>query len=189
MAEKLVRQPEVIRRQAITRHEQTPGEPRRHHMEAIAGGGLRELDHERMVVEVQLALQGRAQPQLLAKGGRFDTHRIARALHQRPDGADAGPHRKRAADHAFAPDQSDFEGEAAVNHSEERNEGVAWEKDVPDFIARLMEHLAKSQAHRLEFWQQALIVGARERSEERICYRGAVGHTHEHHALALAVAL
>src|SRR5947207_1569831 len=71
--EEFVRHAELVRAHAIPRHQQPAREARFHHVEAVAGGRLRDLLHQRMDIAVDGALQRRVAGKLAPKGGRAQT--------------------------------------------------------------------------------------------------------------------
>ena len=103
-----------------------------------------------------------------AKAGRRHAQCRSGALHQGTDRRYPGTQHQRNADHAFAADETDFQREVSVGQHQQRHECVAREVHVTDFLARLVEHVAELQRHRLEAFDQAPAIIARKCGEQTI---------------------
>src|SRR2546428_5803981 len=164
----LVRQVELAEARRVARHEQPAREARRHPVEAVGRGGVRDLRHERVRIAMELPLKGGAGPDLLAKACRAHAQGRAAALHQRANRGHADAERQRNADHAFAADQADLERKPALHQRQQRNHAVGRKIHVANRLAWLVEHVAEHEGDRLQAGEQVAVGPGRQRGQHAV---------------------
>ena len=110
---KLLRNAKLVGVDAVAGHQQPAGHALRHHMEAVARRGLRDLDHEQVGKEEQLSLQRRALAEIAAKVRCLHAHCCAAALYHGTKRRDSDAQRHGNSDHSFTADESDLRSLAA----------------------------------------------------------------------------
>ena len=124
---------------AILGHQQPPGEPCLHDVEARAAGGLRQLGELNEGVAVEASLQRSPALQFASEAHRVHAQSGAAALNYGTHGRDVDAESERNAEHAFASDQADFERGRSVDRHEPRHHPA--DRSHPD-TRRRAPHLA-----------------------------------------------
>ena len=179
MPQKRVRKTEFVRADPVPRHQQPSGKARLHDVEAVARGGLCDLGHQCARIAADLLLQLRAFPDFVGEARRLHPHRRSGSLHQRANGRDVRSQRQGNADHALTSDHTDFQGQMAVYYRKQGDERVAGKVDVLDPLPRFVQDFAKSQRHRFETREQALILLARQCGKHAVRDRCSPCNSHE----------
>ena len=156
VGKKLVGQVKAVAVGAVVAHQQPARQACLHFMEAVAGGGLRQLGKQHIEVAVEQAQPARVVAQLLAKQRGRHPQRSARTLHDGAQRHAVDAQGEHAAEHALVTDQAHLQRRVSTDYGNQGDKAVQGEIHMAERLAALTEQAAEFQVDGFAAVQEVL---------------------------------